>query len=686
MIRRTTMIGARTGCFLALVAVAPALAAEEGRSVHYAPPAAWVLPPPAPTSTPAPAEAPFRFAYTDTQLHVGPDGQDRYVAWHVRLLKPDALQLGNVSIAWSPADGSATVHRLNLIRDGKVIDVLAGDRFQVIQREGGLEQAVLDGILTAFFQVPGLQVGDELEFASTIHQRDPTLGDHAFGLAQLPLPESRGAFRYRLSWPDATRLAWRTTRDLPSPLPEKIGGRTALVVELRDPDGAIMNDGAPARYNVRRLIEWSDFASWIDVSQRFAMLFDTAAALPPASPLRSEIARIAAASADPRVRTLAALRLVQEQVRYVYVGLDGGNYRPATPDQTWSRRFGDCKAKTVLLLAVLRELGIPAEAVLVNALADDGLNARLPSPGVFNHVLVRATVGPEVVWLDGTRLGDRSLKPEPPFTLRWALPLRRAGTTLEPVAPVAPKRPQSVRAVEIDARAGYLEPARIRAEQVLRDDEALAVQRSLTALSAQDADRALRQFWRSEMEWVEADTVGWHYDEANATLAMTLVGRGRPKWDGNDKQGWSLYLADAGFATPAALKRPRKQDQSAPWLTAFPSFRCWATTVRLPVSGADHHWGVDVGTMRRQLGGIKYWRIGSLAGNVVRTVISRSTPAPEISALEAATLNSELPNFDNKMGRVYQAPGQQLPAADTLPFADGVDWSTNDAACMPASK
>jgi len=333
--------GARTGCLLALAAAAPAVAADDTRSVRYAPAPAWVLPPPAPTATPAPAEAPFRFAYTDTQLRVGPEGQDRYVAWRVRLLKPEALQFGNLNIAWSPADGSATVHRLQVIRDGKAIDVLAGGRFQVIQREGGLERSALDGVLTAFLQAPDLRVGDELEFATTVHQRDPTLGDHAFGLAQLPLPESRGAFRYRLSWPDAAKLSWRTTRDLPSPVPEKAGGRSAVVVELRDPDGAIMNEGAPARFNVRRLIEWSDFASWTEVSQRFATLFEAAAAIPPASALRTEAARIAAASPDPRARALAALRLVEEQVRYVYVGLDGGNYRPATAEQTWSRRFGD---------------------------------------------------------------------------------------------------------------------------------------------------------------------------------------------------------------------------------------------------------------------------------------------------------------------------------------------------------
>lgn len=78
-------------------------------------------------------------------------------------------------------------------------------------------------------------------------------------------------------------------------------------------------------------------------------------------------------------RAAAALKLVQQDVRYIYIGLNGGNLSPATAEETWQRRYGDCKAKTVLLLALLRELGIEAEAVLVNnSGADDGLDERLP--------------------------------------------------------------------------------------------------------------------------------------------------------------------------------------------------------------------------------------------------------------------------------------------------------------------
>jgi len=75
-------------------------------------------------------------------------------------------------------------------------------------------------------------------------------------------------------------------------------------------------------------------------------------------------------------------------VRYVLLAIDDGGYVPAPADTTWSRRFGDCKGKTVLLLALLRELGIDARPALVSVQGGDGLNERLPMVGAFDHVFV----------------------------------------------------------------------------------------------------------------------------------------------------------------------------------------------------------------------------------------------------------------------------------------------------------
>jgi len=232
--------------------------------------------------------------------------------------------------------------------------------------------------------------------------------------------------------PAGGNIHWRASSDITGISPTLVNGQAELVYELRDPHAAVMADGAPARVNVRRFIEVSDFDSWADVSRRFWPLFDKASMLSPQSPVRKEIARIAAENTDPTKRIEAALQLVQDRVRYVYIGLNGGNYTPATADQTWERRFGDCKAKTALLLAVLRELGIRGEAVVVNSAGGDGINERLPTPGVFDHVLVRVALEGKTYWLDGTRLSDRRMDPMP--QLRWVLPLRSDGADLERLA------------------------------------------------------------------------------------------------------------------------------------------------------------------------------------------------------------------------------------------------------------
>lgn len=667
----------------ALFGEAPVIAADA--DVKYAGAGAWVVPPPAAAGAATPPEAPLSFAYADTQVRVGPTGEEDYSAYRAKILKTEALPLGNVALTWNPGAGDATVHYLRILRDGQTIDVLKDQRFQVLQRERGLEQSMLDGRLTATLQVPGLKVGDEIEFAATVRHRDPTLADHVFGLNQFPVQSVPGAFRYRLSWPDGYKLAWRATNDLPQGPPAAGGGGKVLTVELRDPGSAIPTEGAPARYNVRRLLEFSDFADWADVSKRVWTLFDAAARLAPNSPLAAETDKIAAATRDPVERAQAALRLIEEQVRYVYVGLNGGNYLPANADETWARRFGDCKAKTAALLAVLRRLGIEAEAVLVNGGGDDGLDARLPSPLLFNHVLVRATIAGKPYWLDGTRLGDRYLDVMPAPVFRWALPLRQAGSGLEAVAPVALAKPLFVAVLDVDARAGIGKPAKVTSRHIVRQDEAYALRAQLAVLPAADADRALRTYWRQQMDWVEPDQVSWRYDERRAQIVLTLTGEGKPAWKGDDAKGWSLEIDGAGFYKPDLLRRPREQDQTAPWATEFPRFRCWATTVRLPPAPPKWRWTYYADPMNLRMGGVAYWRGSGLQDGVMETVMSRQSYLPEIGPAEATALNAQVPSFNNNISSVYLAaatPSSKPAAAGKLPFVDSVDWEGSADACV----
>jgi len=60
-------------------------------------------------------------------------------------------------------------------------------------------------------------------------------------------------------------------------------------------------------------------------------------------------------------------------------------YIPPSAIETFERKYGDCKAKTVLLMAFLKEIGIAAEPVFLHTKYNFGFDIVLD---VFNHVIV----------------------------------------------------------------------------------------------------------------------------------------------------------------------------------------------------------------------------------------------------------------------------------------------------------
>ncbi|KAK0359274.1 hypothetical protein LTR94_031964, partial [Friedmanniomyces endolithicus] len=119
-----------------------------------------------------------------------------YIDTATRAATPAMLaQMGNLSIPWMPDRGDLTIHRLEIVRDGKTIDLIAaGQKFTVLRREQQMEQNVLTGARTATLSVEGLQVGDVLRSSFSISQSDKALGARAMIVAMTPAAPFRAGF------------------------------------------------------------------------------------------------------------------------------------------------------------------------------------------------------------------------------------------------------------------------------------------------------------------------------------------------------------------------------------------------------------------------------------------------------------------------------------------------------------
>lgn len=616
----------------------------------------------------------------DTVVHLDKNGQAHYTGFRIKILHSNALPIGNISISWNPEAGAPVVHSIKVYRDGEVIDVLKDASFEILRRENQLEAAILDGTLTAVTRISDLRVGDELEFSHTIRFNDPTLGNNDAGFLFLPASTSPGRFRLGLNWTDGQQPQIKMTSDM-----EAVSQKTEQGIEFRfdNPKNLSPANDAPGRYSWLRVVEYSDYLDWNAVSKHFAPLYGKAMRLPTSSPLKKEAARIIAANPTTLARASAALKLVQQDVRYIYVGLDGGNLTPASAEETWQRRYGDCKGKTALLMALLGELGIKAEPILANnAGMDDGFDTRLPSPQMFDHVLVRAKIDGIVYFLDGTLppVAEPSLAPVVPY--KWILPLTDQGSTLEYIAWGPPTVPDEIDLVEIDARAGFAKPAQITRTTIVRGIEGLQQQVQMSGVTPGDLLSSIRQGGIGDT-WQTIDDVKWRYDQSARASILTIVGTGTIDWDDNEGGAKSLALPGGGFSPPSKRVRAPDQDQTLPYYSKA-EFSCHVTTVRIPSDTKIDQWASKSGFNTR-LFGRNYYRAFDFRDGSVRMVRGSRIEQPEIDAVTAKRDNERIASFDNSMGYIFYDPTSRNYDTVTdikVPASYEIDWTAANVPCL----
>lgn len=620
----------------------------------------------------------------NTLVRLTASGHELFSSDMIRILQPQALEIGNIAIGWNPAAGEARVHKVVIHRRGQVIDVLAKTGFEILRREDQLEAAMLDGMLTAVLRVPDLRVGDDLEIEYTVPLHDPTLREASHGLLFMGESPPPGRYKLDLSWEEGQQPRTLITPDF-APLVKREANR--LVIALDNPAPLTPPRDAPPRYGWARIIEFSDFADWQAVSRRFHGLFAEASTLAPGSQLREEAAAIKASTADPVKQAQAALELVQQQVRYVYVGLNGGNFTPAKADETWERRYGDCKGKTAMLLALLAELGIPAEAVLVNNSAStDGLDQRLANPGMFDHVLVRARAGGKTLWLDGTLPAVIEGRDEPFLPYQWVLPLSAKGAGLERLADKPYALPQVVEITDIDASAGFDAPAGWTRTTVVRGAPGLQQHLQFSSVSAAQLETAIKSQLTGSDTWDTIETVTYRFDRATQAAILTITGTGPVDWEKDGETGRYFRLPGGGFNPPQ-----RRQRSGGVGTIPFyqpPEYACALTTMRLPADTKPDAWYFNT-VFDVMLYGKSFYRMMELrdADRSLRLVRGSRVEQMEIPPEKAERDNQRLADFDNSMAIISYSPegvSQRWTGDRRIPDAREFDWTGAGPPCLPA--
>lgn len=626
----------------------------------YAPRPTWVRPIAPIAPDPSQSTEPFQILLIDGQERLSRNRVENYVRTEFLVQNQVGAQaLSTFAMPWHPDVSTLQINSLQIIRGEEVIDVLDPTLMRVIQNEDQLSKSTVTGLHMATMPVRALQVGDRLRMEVTYVSRLEDFGKtedilnirpgHKLGLASWSV-QVEPALAVRWSVPDAPKGEAVSGPD----------GYTGQRFEVRNYSPPEDVKFAPERFT-KSLVQVSAYKSWADVAEPMIPFYQEARKLGAASPVRKIAADIAAKHSDPQDRMVAALRAVQDQVRYVALLLREGRYRPPSADKVWEQRYGDCKGKSALLLALLDELGISAEPVLASVSFDGVIAERLPSLAILDHVFVRAKIGGQYYYLDGTNLGQRTLEELKFGPVQHAIPIASGGTLLALPDPV-PSQPLTETNLTWDATQTLHTAVPFKARLILRGSTAAKYRIKAQAGST---DKDFLDGIKSLVAGVDNDDlelVASNPEEADGSYTFDFSGRADLDWRPVDgMKGNRFEFSNSTINWKIDFKRDEKSEK-IPVNLESPYWDRSVETIILPDSGKDYF--LDAKPIDRTVAGTMFHRSVTLESGRATSISDFKRIAKEIDGKDAIAAKPVLDELSDDIGYVVAKRKLKLPKAE----------------------
>ncbi|HWA01598.1 MAG TPA: DUF3857 domain-containing protein [Caulobacterales bacterium] len=340
-----------------------------------------------------------------------------------------AERVAQFEALYDPTYERIEIHFIRVLRGAETIDHTNSPMFEVMRRERNLEQLKFDGRLSVHLTIPDVRVGDVVEIAYTTYGMRPLLGDRHAAWIGFEWREGVIEVRHRLRRPETRAIAIRSVNDAPPPVTHAADGiveQRWRVVERAALKGESL---APPWIVQRAELQFSEWRDWAEVAAVFAPGYLEDGPLP--AEVEAELGRIASMQ-TPAQRAAAALRFVQNSIRYLALAIGDGGFAPRPLAEIWATRYGDCKDKAKLYCAMARRLGLDAVPALVNTREGMALKAWLPTGLAFDHCIIRLALDGHIYWLDPTSLPQPSVLDHiAQSRYGWALPLAADASALE---------------------------------------------------------------------------------------------------------------------------------------------------------------------------------------------------------------------------------------------------------------
>lgn len=282
---------------------------------------------------------------------------------------------------------------------------------------------------------------------------------------------------------------------------------------LEVPDNYLPSDVAPYPEVV-----FSTGDSWHHLAGAYAKTVDARIA---SADLSALVSKVTAGGKSRNEKITSILQYLSKEIRYTGVEFADAAVVPVSPREVISRGYGDCKDKATLLVAMLRQAGIPSYVALLSVGERQDVPADLPGMGLFDHAIVYVPGAPDL-WIDTTdryaRLGELPSVDQG----RYALVVRPEADALVRTPVSSSQENLSVEKREFDlAEYG---PARVTEVSLPRGDRESRYRNDFTDVQNKDVKKNLTDYVKTAYLTDSLDQVSRSDpDDLSKPFELTLI-------------------------------------------------------------------------------------------------------------------------------------------------------------------
>jgi hypothetical protein len=572
-------------------------------------------------------------------------GRDAVYVEHVYEARGPSLvgEAGRFQVEFNPEYQQLAIHAVELRRDGTWHDRLAPDRISLARRESGFERDLADGNVTALLVLDDVRINDVVRIAYTVTGSNPVLEGQLTDWMRFGWGSPNLHSRLRVLLDPGRKPRVYPENDAPRPTIRTRNDGVEVSIEARATQAFVDEEHYPAWFQPYPLAQVGVDRSWREVVDWALPLYPSVGDLP--EDLEARLADLRSLP-DDRSRTTAVARLVQDDVRYFGVEMGDNTHRPRPPSETWSRRFGDCKDKVYLLVALLERLGIRAAPALVTTTRGKALSAFVPAASVFNHVIARVELDGEVLWIDptislqGGAAGEYDLS-----DYGAALTVFPGNGAIEPILPRGQAAESGVAIVERYTPGANARDVGLEVETVYRGDIADRQRRAFAKERSEDLSRRYSDFYSKRLGEIEVVAPPAIQDDRDGNV-LRVVERYLLKAPFEDETGSVKALDVYADALRGTYALPASMSRTTPLAYTAPGVYRHEVVVELP-----ERWSATFGKELKQLSSVafEYERRTELGDGKAGLVQQLAVKQPEVSGVDATAHLGEVRKLQDSL-------------------------------------